>query len=411
MQETWRGLPQKVGLGEVYDHEDTKTPGDEILKGTPTNTISEEEGDIIEGSDDAEQTATPTETPANYNPKPQYTHGTSKPAGYNFTKMLVIPHTKDEDVNWMHEELPEWPKALYVADDPSAPLHPPKNKGHEVMIYLTWIIDNYSELPDVAVFMHAHRWTWHNNDILDHDALEMLRRLNLNRVVREGYMNVRCHWDPGCPDWMHPGIVEEDMYKQEQALLAKSWSELFPLDPIPEVLAQPCCAQFALSRERIQALPLSRYVFYRDWLLRTDLADYISGRIWEYVWQFVFTGENVFCPSQHVCYCDGYGVCFGSESAFDAWTDKKNVRGGYEGELREWRNKAKAIQDAKEEGRLDEAGNLEVPELGRDVWLAEEIDKLSRELDAEKEQAMENGKDPKFRAEEVGREWKEGDGF
>lgn len=141
-----------------------------------------------------------------------------------------------------------------------------------------------------------------------------------------GNRNMRCHWEPGCPGWLHPGAVEEDLSKQEETLIAKTWLELFPHDPIPNVLAQPCCGQFAISRDRIRSLPLETYIYYRDWLMETHLSDYISGRIWEYVWQFVFTGENVVCPKEHVCYCDGFGVCFGGEEEYEAYWVKNRER-------------------------------------------------------------------------------------
>jgi len=210
---------------------------------------------------------------------------------------------------------------------------------------------------------------------------------------------------------MHPGALEEDINKQEEVMLAKSWSELFPWDPVPDVLAQPCCAQFALSRDRIRSIPKSRFVFYRDWLLRTQLSDFISGRVWEYLWQFVFTGNNVFCPAQHVCYCDGFGVCFGGETEFNKWFELRHHKGDLESQLRDWEDKDKAIQEAIQEGKLAEAQLLETPEPGKNITLKEEIDKLGKELEAQKQAAIERGNSPQNRALEAGREWHEGDGF
>lgn len=383
---SWRHIPQAVGLGEAVADSERSRPS-----------VPDGEG--------ASHDNTPLTS------RPAFTPGTAKPAGSNYTRILVIPRMQEEDVAWLSEELPDVPTAIYVADDPTAPLHPPKNKGHEVMIYLTYIIDHYDNLPDVMVFMHSHRWSWHNDDLLDNDGAQMIKRLSSERVTREGYMNMRCHWDPGCPDWMHPGATEEDINKQEETLLAKSWSELFPLDPIPKVLAQPCCAQFALSRDRIHSIPLSRFVFYRDWLLRTSLSDYISGRVWEYIWQFVFTGENLFCPAQNACYCDGFGVCFGGEVEYNDWFEIRYKKRQLESQLKEWEEKAKAIQDAKDEGRLDDAAQLEVPEMGQDAYLRSQIDALNADLDARKIVALERGNDPRNRAEEAGRAWNEGDGF
>jgi hypothetical protein len=75
------------------------------------------------------------------------------------------------------------------------------------MICLTYIIDFYSNLSDINISMHAHQDAWHNDELLDHDSVKIISRLSSERVQREGYMNLRCNWEPGCPSWMHPGTV------------------------------------------------------------------------------------------------------------------------------------------------------------------------------------------------------------
>ncbi|KAF2110436.1 hypothetical protein BDV96DRAFT_584003 [Lophiotrema nucula] len=389
VRDTVRQLPQHVGLGDhLQDEEPLDNAGGELSGGKPKDPDYKE-----------------------WNPRPDFKKGSRLEPGHNYTSTLIIAKTKDEDVDWMQRELPDQDTALWVADDPTAPLHSPKNKGHEVMTYLSWIIDNYDTLPDVSIFMHAHQYTWHNDDILGNNAAQMIKRLSRQRVWREGFVNMRCSWFPGCPDWMHPGETTENVYKQEEVLLAKSWSELFPLDPVPSVLAQPCCAQFALSRERIQAKPHAQYVWYREWLFSTKLPDFLSGRIWEYVWQFVFTGENVVCPSEHVCFCDQYGACFGGQDEFHKFIERKNELSDRERDLREWEDKGKAIQEAKEEGRLNEAEQLEKPEPGKDKEFKKEIERLRPIVDTLKSEAFKRGDDPKNRAKEAGREWHDGDDF
>ncbi|ORY19801.1 hypothetical protein BCR34DRAFT_527414 [Clohesyomyces aquaticus] len=389
VRDTWRGLPQHVGLGE------------HVGGGKPPDTEQEESPQGQQKDPDF----------ANWNPKPNFQPGSKMPPGYNYTSVLVIAKTKEEDTSWMDKELPDQEKAIYVADDPEAPLHPPKNKGHEVMVYLSWIIDNYDSLPDVAIFMHAHQYTWHNDDILDNNAATLVKSLSRERVWRQGFTNMRCSWHPGCPDWMHPGETEENAYKQEEVLLAKSWSELFPLDEVPAVLAQPCCAQFALSRERILAKPKAQYVWYRDWLFSTKLPDFLSGRIWEYVWQFVFTGHNVWCPEEHICFCDGFGMCFGGKQEYDDFVKVKNELRDREHDLNEWEEKKKAIEEAEAEGRLEEAKQMDVAEPGKDGEFKKEIERIRPIFNKLKDEARERGKDPKNRAKEAGREWNEGDGF
>ena len=59
---------------------------------------------------------------------------------------------------------------MYTADAPreesSVHLQVPANKGHEAMAYLTFLIDNYEEVPERGVvFVHGTRWAWHNDDL------------------------------------------------------------------------------------------------------------------------------------------------------------------------------------------------------------------------------------------------------
>jgi hypothetical protein len=344
--------------------------------------------------------------------------GIVRPVGEPYTKILVVPRTKEEDVDWIQENFGGDEHiifSIYTVDDVEAELHPPKNKGHEVIVYLSYIIDHYNNLSDVNIFIHSHRFAWHNNDLLDNDVVQIISRLSAERVQREGYMNLRCHWDPGCPSWMHPGTLEEDINKQEETMVAKSWSEIFPLDPMPNVLAQPCCAQFAISKDRIRSIPLARFVFYRDWLLRTNLSDYISGRVWEYVWQFVFTGKNVVCPKENVCYCDGFGVCLGGEDEYNAYyTGCSEIR-SLEEELEDWRRRDMEIKLLTEGDMSEERNGLGVeiqkPEVGKDLELEGRINGLKAWCAQKRQKAKEYGDVAANRAKEAGREWKDGDGF
>ena len=349
--------------------------------------------------------------------KPPYTSAVgmepaspSKKQESEYTRTLVIPRMKDDDIAWIVKELPDVNVTVYVANDPSALLHSPKNKGHEVMVYLTYIIDHYDKLPDVVVFMHAHRWTHHNNEVLGHDAPQMIRRFSNAHVVRQGYVNMRCHWSPGCPEWLHPGSEAEVLGKQEEAVLVESWAELFPSDPLPKTLAQPCCAQFALSKQRIHSIPLSQFTFFRDWILKTPLSDYISGRIWEYSWQYLFTSQGVFCPAEHLCYCDAFGVCFGGGAEFSKYEEMQRIKLKYEAQANEM-GQQKLLRETDEDWTIANASQLLPPKSKEYLYLRRQIDALDKELAIRKNKAIERGDDPRSRAEECGRQWKEGDGY
>lgn len=259
--------------------------------------------------------------------------------------------------------------------------------------------------------MHAHRYAWHNADIFGMDASQMINRLSSERVMREGYVNMRCHWHPGCPDWMHPGETTFDEQKTEEILIAKAWAELFPFEPVPNVLASPCCAQFALSRERIRQIPLEKFQYYRDWLLNTPLQDFVSGRVWEYMWQYVFTGESFLCPIEHVCYCDGFGVCFGGQDEYNAWYELRSERDSWGSALDAWEKQGVEVQQAIDEGRLAEAKEMTQPEPGKDDEYRSAWHNANAKMEKMVDAALRRGADPRNRAAEAGREWKEGDGY
>ena len=337
--------------------------------------------------------------------KAQLYSGRPSSSGATYTRAMVIPRMKDENISWIADELPDLNTVTYVANDPSAPLHPPKNKGHEVMIYLTYIIDHYDYLPDIVIFMHAHRWTHHNNHLLGHDAVQMIQRLSSDYVTREGYVNMRCEWHPGCPEWLHPQSAQESLAKQEEEVLSRSWEELFPTSPIPKALGQACCAQFALSRERILSISLSQFIFYRDWIMRTPLSDYVSGRIWEYTWQFLFTGQSIVCPAEHICYCDGFGVCFGGHTEYKDFERLRQTKEGYERVLTESRARRVGLQGGEDGYGNSNVSSVKDNDLANLTHLQKQIEALEEELSSRRRASLERGNNPENRARECGRHW------
>lgn len=179
-----------------------------------------------------------------------------------------------------------------------------------------------------------------------------------------------------------------------------AFQELFPDEEVPDILSAACCAQFAVTRDTVLAHPRQDYVKWRQWIIDTGLDDEVSGRVWEYLWQYVFPGPNrslnsqtkaVSCPKEHICYCDGYGYCFGSEEKHKIYFARRERAN----DLRERLKKA-------EEDRM----------AIDDDWRREGMDRVRaeiRELDdlneAEVIQARIRGKDPELRRKEVGSEF------
>lgn len=193
-----------------------------------------------------------------------------------------------------------------------------------------------------------------------------------------------------------PGGDFDFFHKPEEIYWRRHiWEEIHPGAPIPPSISGICCAQFAVSRDRIRQVPLERFIHYRRWLLETTMDDQFSGRIFEYIWHYIFTGHEVYCPAMNTCYCDGYGFCFGGRQKFADYFEKQDSRNQQYEELKVYNEKE---QKAKDEGRKVEWNETQ---KARIEFLQSEIGRKDKEMEAERNEAMERGKDPKLRAEET----------
>jgi hypothetical protein len=109
-----------------------------------------------------------------------------------------------------------WSTAIYTTDDSNAALHTTKNKGREAAVYLTYMIDNYERLPDIVVFIHSHQHHTHGTkrdrmfEGIDYDNFESVRALDLEFVKGNGFTNLRCLQNPGCPSEIQPFRPDEE---------------------------------------------------------------------------------------------------------------------------------------------------------------------------------------------------------
>ncbi|KAH1711141.1 hypothetical protein KXX35_006660 [Aspergillus fumigatus] len=225
------------------------------------------------------------------------------PNGQTGDKIIVMAKLEEEHTEWVEEELPDWQRAIYTVNPSKATvadtkkLTTPLNKGHESMAYLTYLIDHYDSLPSTIAFLHSHRagffMAWHVDAPL-HDNVAAMRALQLDFVQRNGYVNLRCNWNPGCraADRLNRHVTEQ------QKFLAK-----------PKEIGAACCAQFAVSREQVLQRPREDYIRFRQWVIDTDKDDASSGRVMEFLWHVIFGQEAVYCPDEELCYFQVYGKC------------------------------------------------------------------------------------------------------
>jgi len=391
---TLRSLYQSVGMGELIadEQDDFAQSVDKSQHSQPSQPQTPDNGAIT------------TFTGLRLQPS------TLRPPNSNYTRAVIMGHLATENTTFLSVAPTDIERYIYIVDDLSAPLHTPMNKGHEAMVYLTYILDNYNTLPDINIFMHAHQRAWHTPELLNHEATEALKRLSSERVWREGYMNLRCHWDPGCPERIYPGRSYRENTKAEEVAVARAWAEMFPGVPIPDALGAPCCAQFAVSGERIRSIPRADFERYRNWLIHTTEGDWVSGRVFEYIWQVIFTGEPKVCPDSRTCYCDGYGICFTTAEAFEEWFELHHRWGEALKELDVWEATAKVVDGVGDWKKIEQM-KIEIPVPGKNWELKEDIERTLRTLIDVRIEAIRNGTDAEVRARVAGRNRKDGDGY
>ncbi|KAF6225593.1 hypothetical protein HO133_009593 [Letharia lupina] len=233
-------------------------------------------------------------------------------------KVVIMAKMEKENTDWVAENLPDWQAAIYTVN-PSpnttdTTLTTPMNKGRESMAYLSYVIDNYANLPSTLVFLHSHRSgffsAWHTDTPL-HDNVDALRSLQIPFVQKNGYVNLRCNWNPGCLEaHRHNAHVTPEVWKDVFAGTSKE--EKAPSNTngqAPTLVGAACCAQFAVSKDQVLARPLSDYERFREWIIDTEKSDAKSGRVLEFLWHVIFGKDAVYCPAEEKCYCDVYGHC------------------------------------------------------------------------------------------------------
>ncbi|KAL4916389.1 hypothetical protein BDW62DRAFT_218745 [Aspergillus aurantiobrunneus] len=282
----------------------------------------------------------------------------SKPA-------LVVSHVNsDGDTSWLTSSplSKKYHLCIYTVDSESNPkqknagLQVPANRAHEAMAYLTFLIDNYDNIPRAgAVFIHGSRWAWHN-DAPDYDNAALLADLDVAAALQPaGYHNLRCDWSVStCSATAPPqgslqmafqsAVDPWDARAASDAALPRALAAIFG-GPDGEVLGRhetvraQCCAQFVVASERVRSHSREEYVALRQWLLdsgdtgvpsralgRLGMAprdDRLAGRIVSYIWHILFLDvggseeggvdldvlNSAACPSAQDCYCRLYGRC------------------------------------------------------------------------------------------------------
>ncbi|KAN0121873.1 Protein of unknown function (DUF3431) domain containing protein [Hyaloscypha variabilis] len=236
------------------------------------------------------------------------------------------------DLEWTkHLKVPNLRVIPYIANRPTAKYHPPSNRGNEAISYLTYVYEFYDKLPDIAIFTHGSDWSWHIDGALNYSTAYAIEHLDLDEVRRRQYVNLRVSWLRACPNWINTSVTTwsadvDPKLRPEERFMKTAFQENFPGDPVPLVLSQPCCSQFAVTREAIQSNSREQYKMQIDWLQNTRLESEVSGRVWEHMWQWLFIKKAIDCPSEHKALCRAYHICFEDEEDWTRWRDLESEK-------------------------------------------------------------------------------------
>lgn len=158
----------------------------------------------------------------------------------------------------------------------------PPNKGHEASSYLEYIIFNYYHLADYLVFVHGHQHAYHHKENMDETINKM--------IFKKGYRNINT--DP-----IYNDLRDEKVFKitlnwiliHEKPTLDRILSQNIPF----ERLASNGNAQFYVSRDLIYRYSRDTYMELYQYIMNHTHDSYYVSRIFEYLWHYLFTGEEV----------------------------------------------------------------------------------------------------------------------
>ncbi|KAI1610042.1 hypothetical protein EDD36DRAFT_422114 [Exophiala viscosa] len=242
------------------------------------------------------------------------------PTSRPMTKAIIAStqSKNNRSADWVMDLLPDWTPAIYVTDKLEDELDQNgirkfgllHDSGREASVYLTYIINNYYNLPDIMVFIHGGRYQTHNDDPM-YDTYPEIANLNLDHVVEEGYATLRCNWKI-CPETtVEPLLGHQDSTWESHGLWAQAFSEFFPNQTIPSKVSSPCCAQFAVTREAVHQWPVTKYEQIREFMWARGGWEMVTkmGIVLEYMWHVIFGKPAYWCAPAKECYCRKWGFC------------------------------------------------------------------------------------------------------
>ena len=183
------------------------------------------------------------------------------------TAHVCIAHY-NEDTSWV-ENL-QYPYTIISRAGIPAEVAP--NKGNEASAFLEYIINNYDQLADYTYFVHGHRSSWHNAANVD----EVIN----STIFKHAYYNINDYPCGYLRNYIDSLQACDGAFREISAIIEYDICGA-------EIIYRPC-AQFYVKRELIRAYSLDVWRALYNFLMKSDLPSYWSGRAFEYTWHCIF---------------------------------------------------------------------------------------------------------------------------
>lgn len=185
------------------------------------------------------------------------------------TKILVIVNHYDADVGWASQI--EFPHLIYEKEMPSKEPFNAINRAKSETNLLKFIAEFYEDLPDNIITIHQYEHKFYH----DGSLLQILNDPNFTHKYQQsitpGYLSFN-------------NFILGDVYAQIPHMLSSGWwlATMEPwFGPIKEygnfTAGKRGCAQFIVSKERIQSLPREFYANMYQWLVENTLEESYVG--------------------------------------------------------------------------------------------------------------------------------------
>ena len=201
---------------------------------------------------------------------------------------IIIAHY-NEDLNWAIELKNIFDIEIYSKTDGRFNIIE-GNKGQEVPMYLKYIIDNYTNLPEKTLFLHGHQMSLHQ----DYSSDFIIKNVNWNLDKffsvnrREWYQEVSENY-----------AISPDAFK---IWLKNNWHIFQDKLEFPtNGLFFYSGAQFVVDKSLILQYELDFWGNLYKWIQTVDIDSAITSRIFEYTWHYIFSKKTIETKYDNIC--------------------------------------------------------------------------------------------------------------